>query len=250
MITKTELDELVKKYETTEFIKTDPIQMPHKFPDKKDIELVGFISSLFAFGSRKVFIKKLEYLFSKMNNQPVDYIKNSDFKELQGFQYRFAKDVDIIAILNILKKLYNESNGLEELFTYGYNQNRTIIEMLQVVSDYFYQNADKNIQNGFYFMIANPKNKGAMKRLNMYLRWMVRNSDVDFGLWNFIKKSELLIPLDTHVAQVSREMNLLNRKSNDFRAVVELTDKLKEFDPKDPVKYDFAIYAKGIDETI
>src|SRR5574344_924211 len=133
MITKTELDKLVKKYETTEFIKTDPIQIPHKFSDKKDIELVGFISSLFAFGSRKVFIKKLEYLFSKMNNKPVDYIKNSDFKELQGFQYRFAKDVDIIAILNILKKLYNESNGLEELFTYGYRQNSTIFEMLQVV---------------------------------------------------------------------------------------------------------------------
>jgi len=246
LITKTELDKLVEKYETKEFIESDPIQLPHRYNSEEDIELVGFISSLFAFGSRKVFIKKLDFLFDKMQGMPVNYIKSGDFGELKDFQYRFAKDVDIIGILTILNKLYTESKGLKELFNYGYSEGKTIIKMLKIFTDYFYANADKTVQSGFYFMLANPDNKGAMKRLNMYLRWMVRKSVVDFGIWDFVPKSELLIPLDTHVAKISREMNLLTRKSNDFNAVLELTNKLREFDPKDPVKYDFAIYAKGI----
>ena len=120
--------------------------------------------------------------------------------------------------------------------------------MLQVVTDYFYLNSTDNVGEGFYFMLANPKNNGAMKRLNMFLRWLVRKPPVDFGLWDFISTSELLIPLDTHVAKISREMNLLTRKSNDFKSVLELTHKLKQFDSIDPTKYDFAIYAKGINE--
>ena len=118
--------------------------------------------------------------------------------------------------------------------------------MLQVVSDYFYSNCDDSVGDGFYFMMANPQKGGAMKRMNMYLRWMVRSSPVDFGIWHFISSSELLIPLDTHVAKISRMMGLLSRNDNGRKSVEELTEKLKEFDKNDPVKYDFAIYGKGI----
>ncbi len=248
MITKTELDKLVEKYENKTFIESDPIQIPHRYKDKEDIEIVAFISALFAYGSRKVFIPKLDELFSKMGKKPLEYIKNGEFSNLINFNYRFAKENDVIEILKILSKLYNSNETIRTLFRYGYEQKSNIKGMLQVVTDYFYLNSTDNVGEGFYFMLANPKNNGAMKRLNMFLRWLVRKPPVDFGLWDFIPTSELLIPLDTHVAKISREMNLLTRKSNDFKAVLELTDKLKQFDANDPTKYDFAIYAKGINE--
>lgn len=248
MITKTELDKLVEKYENKTFIESDPIQIPHRYKDKEDIEIVAFISALFAYGSRKVFIPKLDELFSKMGKKPLEYIKNGEFSNLINFNYRFAKENDVIEILKILSKLYNSNETIQTLFSYGYEQKSDIKGMLQVVTDYFYLNSTDNVGDGFYFMLANPKNNGAMKRLNMFLRWLVRKPPVDFGLWDFIPTSELLIPLDTHVAKISREMNLLTRKSNDFKAVLELTDKLKQFDANDPTKYDFAIYAKGINE--
>lgn len=248
MITKTELDKLVEKYENKTFIESDPIQIPHRYKDKEDIEIVAFISALFAYGSRKVFIPKLYELFSKMGKKPLEYIKNGEFSNLINFNYRFAKENDVIEILKILSKLYNSNETIQTLFRYGYEQKSDIKGMLQVVTDYFYLNSTDNVGEGFYFMLANPKNNGAMKRLNMFLRWLVRKPPVDFGLWDFIPTSELLIPLDTHVAKISREMNLLTRKSNDFKAVLELTDKLKQFDANDPTKYDFAIYAKGINE--
>ncbi len=248
MITKTELDKLVEKYENKTFIESDPIQIPHRYKDKEDIEIVAFISALFAYGSRKVFIPKLDELFSKMGKKPLEYIKNGEFSNLINFNYRFAKENDVIEILKILSKLYNSNETIQTLFRYGYEQKSDIKGMLQVVTDYFYLNSTDNVGEGFYFMLANPKNNGAMKRLNMFLRWLVRKPPVDFGLWDFIPTSELLIPLDTHVAKISREMNLLTRKSNDFKAVLELTDKLKQFDANDPTKYDFAIYAKGINE--
>lgn len=248
MITKTELDKLVEKYENKTFIESDPIQIPHRYKDKEDIEIVAFISALFAYGSRKVFIPKLDELFSKMGKKPLEYIKNGEFSNLINFNYRFAKENDVIEILKILSKLYNSNETIQTLFRYGYEQKSDIKGMLQVVTDYFYLNSTDNVGEGFYFMLANPKNNGAMKRLNMFLRWLVRKPPVDFGLWDFIPTSELLIPLDTHVAKISREMNLLTRKSNDFKAVLELTDKLKQFNANDPTKYDFAIYAKGINE--
>lgn len=248
MITKTELDKLVEKYENKTFIESDPIQIPHRYKDNEDIEIVAFISALFAYGSRKVFIPKLDELFSKMGKKPLEYIKNGEFSNLINFNYRFAKENDVIEILKILSKLYNSNETIQTLFRYGYEQKSEIKGMLQVVTDYFYLNSTDNVGEGFYFMLANPKNNGAMKRLNMFLRWLVRKPPVDFGLWDFIPTSELLIPLDTHVAKISREMNLLTRKSNDFKAVLELTDKLKQFDANDPTKYDFAIYAKGINE--
>lgn len=246
MITKTELDFLVAKYETKEFITSDPIQFIHRGGSKQDIEILGFISALFAFGSRKVFIKKLHTLFDGMQTSPSDFVLNGDFELLNDFDYRFAKSNDVKNVFMVLRKLYQSSKGLEELFEYGYNLDLTIKSSLLTVTDYFYSNVESPEQ-GFCFLLANPRNGGAMKRLNMFLRWMVRKPPVDLNLWTFITPSELLIPLDVHVSNVSRKMGLLKRSSNDFKAVLELTDKLREFDSEDPIKYDFAMFGVGVE---
>jgi len=233
----------------------------------QDIEIAAFVSSLFAYGNRKIFIKKLDELFKIMQNKPLDFVLNFNPEKLKGFNYRFAKDFDVIEVFNILHKLYKHDGGLKKLFEYGYSlpspfageeifqHEERVLEnlvrgklqtMLQAVTDYFYSNVKNEVSMGFYHLIPNPKNGGAMKRMNMFLRWMVRKAPVDLGLWDFIPASELLIPLDVHVARLSRKMGLLKRNSNDFKAVLELTEKLKEFEAQDPVKFDFAIFGLGV----
>lgn len=241
---KQQLDELVLKYETKDFIKDDPIQFPHRFKEVKDIELAGFIASMFAFGNRKVFIRKLDELFNLFQNEPKNFIENFERKSLKGFNYRFAKEEDVEEIFLVLKKLYSSNSSLEELFKYGYEP-KDFHQMLKVVTDYFYSNMENTF--GAKYLIPDANKNGAMKRVNMFLRWLIRDGEVDLGIWKFIDKSELLIPLDTHVARISREMNLLKRNSNDFKAVNELTNELKTFDKNDPVKYDFAMFGYGID---
>ena len=243
MITKTELDVLADKYETKEFIKDDPVQFIHRFESKKDVEIAGFIASLLAYGSRKQFIKKLDDLFVNIaQNEPLNFILNFEPELIGDFNYRFGKPNDFISIFKTLQQLYKKSDGLEELFRYGHLQGK----IFENVTDYFYARANKNVGQGFYHMIPNPRNGGAMKRMCMYLRWMVRKSCVDKGIWGFMHPSQLYIPLDVHVGRISRQMGLLKRNANDFKAVIELTNKLKEFCPNDPVKYDFAIFGYGV----
>ena len=246
MITKNELDNLVTKYETPDFIKDDPIIFSHKFSSKKDIEIAGFIASLVASGQRPVFIKKLNTLLLDIAKaEPHNFILNFDPVILGDFNYRFGKPEDFAQIFTIMRELYTKDGGLEELFKFGYEKGKPE-RLFQTVTDYFYSRADENAGQGFYFMIPNPAKGGAMKRMSMFLRWMVRKGPVDFGIWDFMPPSELLIPLDVHVARISREMGLLTRKQNDFKAVIELTNNLKKFDPQDPVKYDFAMFGFGV----
>lgn len=243
MITKTELDDLVKQYENTDFIKNDPVQFIHRFKNRKDIEIAGFISSLLAYGSREQFIKKLNILFGDIvQNEPLNFIENFDSGIIGDFNYRFGKPKDFVAIFEIMKELYSSGSNLEELFNYGYKQGK----IFESVVDYFYSRVKSEVGQGFYHMIPNPRNGGAMKRMCMYLRWMVRNSSVDMGVWKSIKTSELFIPLDVHVGRISRQMGLLKRNANDFKSVLELTNKLKEFDALDPIKYDFALFGYGV----
>lgn len=246
MILKPEIDKLVEIYETVDFIKDDPVQFPHKYTDKKDIEIAGFIASLLAYGSRKVFIRKLNELFEIAENEPLNFILNFEPKILGNFNYRFGKPCDFAELFNIMRTLYQKDGGLEELFSHGYKTTNGAISMLSTVTDYFYSRVKNDVGQGFYFMVPNPKKGGAMKRMCMYLRWMVRKSDVDLGVWDFMPSSELLIPLDVHVARISREMGLLTRNSNDFKAVLELTENLKKLDPNDPAKYDFAMFGYGV----
>lgn len=244
MITKTELDELVTKYETVDFIKDDPVQFVHRFSDKKDVEIAGFIASLLAYGSRQQFIKKLNLLFEIAQNEPLNFIQNFEPEIIGDFNYRFGKPNDFVEIFSILKELYNSSDGLEELFAHGFSQGK----MFETVVDYFYSRVGEGAKQGFYQMIPNPHKGGAMKRMCMFLRWMVRKSAVDVGIWKFMKPADLYIPLDVHVGRVSRQMGLLTRKANDFKAVVELTQNLKELCPEDPIKYDFAMFGYGVNK--
>ncbi len=246
MITKKELDTLVKEYETKDFIKDDPIQIPHRFENEEDITISAFITSCFAYGNRKVFIRKLNELFQMIDNKPYNFVMNFEPNKLQNFNYRFSKELDVIAFFAKLHELYKSGKNLKKLFKENYQSD--IQSMLQAVCDYFYNECD--LTQGYCHLIPNPKKGCAMKRMNMFLRWMVRKPPVDFGLWNFIPKSELLIPFDTHVARMSRNLGLLNRNSNDFKAVQELTECLKSFDKNDPVKYDFALFGYGVTHPV
>ena len=247
MIEKQELDKLAKRYETIDFIKDDPIGIPERYKDRHDKEIAGFISSLVAYGRREVFIKKLNELFKLAQGEPYNFIVNFEPEILGDFNYRFGKSEDFVQIFNILKNLYKSDGGLEELFKFGYN-NKVNDNMFIPVTDYFYSRAEDSESLGFKFMIPDARKGSAMNRMCMFLWWMVRKGPVDFGIWDFMDTSELLIPLDTHVARVSREMGLLKRKANDFKAVLELTENLKTFDYKDPVKYDFAIFGYGVNK--
>lgn len=252
MNTKVYLDELVGKYETIDFVKDDPVQFPHRFTDKKDIEIAAFLASIFAYGKREVFISKLNILFEKMNNKPYDFVCAFDKGNhlLDDFDYRFSVGIDLVQIVLILKDLYISGETLESLFAYGWKTTKTVQGMLQVVVDYFYSRVTLIVSRGFYHLLPNPQKKSACKRLNMLLRWLVRDGDVDLGIWRFVPKSELLIPLDVHVAKISRSLGLLNRQQNDYTAVLELMEKLKEFDSVDPVKYDFAMFGFGVNNKI
>lgn len=241
------LDGYAEKYDTIEFIKDDPSKFIHIYQNKKDIEIAGFIASMFAYGRRELFIKKLETFLTK-DKKLTEYVKNFDEEDefLQNFDYRFSKGVDFIQILKILQKLENEKESLGSLFEYYYAENKNITNMLQGVTDYFYSNVTMNITQGFYHLLPNPSKGGAMKRMNMMLRWFVRKSAVDVGIWNFIDKSELIIPLDVHVGNISRQIGLLTRKNNDMKSAIEITENLKKFDSKDPIKYDFALFGIGV----
>jgi len=241
------LDKYAEQYDTEDFIKDDPVQFVHLYKDTKDTELAGFIASMFAYGKRELFISKLKSFFEKVEH-PFDYIKNFDENDnfINNFNYRFSKGIDFLQILKIIKNLENEGETIQSLFRYAYNNTGTITGMLQGVVEYFYSNADMNVTQGFYHLLPNPSKNGAMKRMNMMLRWFVRKSPVDVGIWNFIDKSELIIPLDVHVGNISRKIGLLERKNNDMRSALEITEKLKEFDENDPIKYDFALFGIGV----
>lgn len=248
MILKTKLDEYVEKYETKDFIKDDPIQFPHRFKNIEDIEIAGFLASIFAYGKREAFIEKLNILFNIMDNEPFEFVKNFSEKDTipENYCYRFAKSRDFIEIFRILNTLYTENETLGSLFKYSYQQTGDIKGMFQGVVNYFYHKVSKEAGAGFYHLLPNPENGSAVKRLNMLLRWFVRDGEVDLGIWKFVDKSELLIPLDVHVARISKELGLLKRNQNDFKSVIELTDALKKLDAKDPVKYDFALFGYGV----
>lgn len=235
------MDELAERYETEEFIKDDPVQFPHRYQKAEDIEIAGFIASIFAYGSRKAFIGKLNQLFAMMGESPYQYIVNGKF-ELNGFNYRFMKENDIVAILEVLHKLYLEDGGLAGLFSRAAQTE----DLMRNITDYFYKNAGEKAGYGFYHAIPNAAKGNAMKRMWLYLRWMVRKSVVDLGVWKFITPADLRIPMDVHVARISRELGILKRSSNDKKAVEELSAFLRTLDPQDPIKYDFALFGYGV----
>ncbi len=241
------LDERVDKYNSLSFIEKDPISIPHRFSKQQDIEISGFWIAMLSWGLRKTIINKGNELIELMDNAPHDFIinhKEKDRKAFLHFKHRTFNDIDTLYFLEFLQHHYSKHDSLEDSFLLSdkYEAKSSLTNF----HEYFFslETAPKRTRKH----VASPAKKSTAKRLNMFLRWMVRNNStgVDFGIWKRIPTSELMIPLDVHVDKVARHLGLLKRKQTDWQSVEELTNRLKEFDPDDPVKYDFALFGIGI----
>ncbi len=240
------LEERLHHYNNRSFISNDPISIPHQFSTLQDIEISGFLIAIISWGNRAAIIKSGMRLMEIMDHAPHDFILNHSASELQNlerFYYRTFQPVDALYFVHFLKEFYQKHSSLELAFNHGSTMKERLISFEQL----FFESptAPKRTKKH----IATPSRNSSCKRLNMFLRWMVRKdpNGVDFGIWSHIKPSELICPLDVHVGRVARELGILVRKQDDWKAAEELTAKLRTFDPTDPVKYDFALFGTGID---
>ncbi|MCH4822973.1 TIGR02757 family protein [Gramella lutea] len=243
------LDAKVHKYNTPEFIETDPIQIPHLFQKKEDIEISGFLTATISWGNRKSILKNSAKLMDLMDRSPHDFILNhdqSDLENLNGFVHRTFNSDDLIYFIKALKNIYDNHRGLEPIFTVNSTNDSLQPAIHKFKSIFFELPHQKRTQKH----ISDPFKNSAAKRINMFLRWMVRNdySGVDFGLWKDIALSKLSCPLDVHSGNVARKLGILKRKMNDAKALSELDTNLRQLDPVDPVKYDFALFGLGVFE--
>lgn len=246
---KTFLDKKVNEFNRTFFIQEDPIRIPHEFTRKQDIEIVAFFAAIFAWGNRTTIIRKTAELMDRMDRVPYEFCmripSRSQLEQLAGFRHRTFNDTDLLYFIEFFRYHYQRHESLETAFT---QFDGGMEEKLTGFHHYFFSLEDVPARTRKH--IASPHKGSTCKRLNMFLRWMVRkdNKGVDFGLWQNISSSQLIIPIDVHVARVARKLGLLKREPTDWRAAVELTERLKTFDANDPVKYDFALFAMGAEE--
>lgn len=248
------LDFKVAQYNQPGFITNDPICIPHRFSKKQDIEIAAFFAAILAWGQRKTIINKCTDLFDRMDNDPYNFMRqhsDEDLKGLLNFKHRTFNDTDLLYFVSFFKHHYALSDSLETAFLPDNFETYTDFSAEQALNHfraYFFSLPDSPRRTIKH--ISSPLQKSTCKRLNMFLRWMVRKDDmgVDFGLWNTIHSSSLICPCDVHVDRVARRLNLITRKQTDWRTAVELTEELRQFDPQDPVKYDFALFGLGVEE--
>lgn len=243
------LDQKVTLYHNANFIASDPIQIPHRFSKKEDIEIAGFLTATISWGNRKMIIKNASMLMDLFDNAPYDFMMNhteSDLKSLQYFVHRTFNSTDLQFFIKSIQNIYKTHGGLEEILS------------IQDHTDN-YKTSISNFKQHFFEIphpirtqkhISDPMKNSAAKRINMFLRWMVRDSSagVDFGIWKKHSPSHLSCPLDVHTGNVARKLEILQRKQNDWKAVTELDTALRALDREDPVKYDFALFGLGVFE--
>lgn len=243
------LDEKVMQYNHPRFLEDDPIQIPHRFTQKEDIEISGFLTATIAWGNRKSIINNASKMMEFMGNTPYDFVMNhseDDLERLSPFVHRTFNGIDLQYFIRSMRHIYLNHGGLEPIF--GQNSGKDSL-----------QPAISNFKNVFFELshptrttkhISDPMKGSAAKRINMFLRWMVRdnNTGVDFGLWKTLLPSQLSCPLDVHSGNVARKLKLLKRKQNDAKALAELDQNLRRLDASDPVKYDFALFGLGVFE--
>lgn len=244
------LNEKYLEYNQPSFIPKDPISVPHQFKKKQDIEISGFFASIFAWGNRTTIINKARQLMELMDDAPHDFIvhhKEEDRKRLLHFKHRTFNDTDLLYFIEFLQHHYTRHPSLEEAFLLN-GQFVSIEASLNHFHSYFFSLPTAPPRTRKH--IAAPFKASSCKRLNMYLRWMVRrdNRGVDFGVWQKITQPSLICPIDVHVARVAKKLGLLLRPSVDWLAALELTHRLRLFDAEDPVKYDFALFGLGVGE--
>lgn len=274
------LDHKVEQYNRPNFITNDPICIPHRFSKKQDVEIAAFFAAILAWGQRKTIINKCTELFQRMDNEPYDFMLNhSDdgLKRLLNFKHRTFNDTDLLYFVSFFKHHYEQSDSLETAFLapepifreeYLTEKNsrakKKYASSACMLAEFEQITAAERALNHFrsYFFslpdfprrtikhVSSPLQKSTCKRLNMFLRWMVRkdNKGVDFGIWTTIKPADLICPCDVHVDRVARKLGLISRKQTDWQTAVELSAELSKFDPIDPVKYDFALFGLGVEE--
>ncbi|MEI7802586.1 MAG: TIGR02757 family protein [Bacteroidota bacterium] len=244
------LNKKVSQYNRKSFIENDPICIPHLLSKKQDIEIAGLFASVFAWGQRKIIINKSMELMQLMDMQPHEFIlhhSESDLKKFSHFKHRTFNYTDTLYFIHFLQHYYLKHNSLEDAFLPKKNELNMENALIRF-HDLFFSLEDS--PNRTRKHIPTPARKSSCKRLNMYLRWMVRhdNFEVDFGIWKKIKPWQLVCPIDLHVERVARKLGLISRKNADWQTAVELTEALKQFDINDPVKYDFALFGIGVME--
>jgi len=254
-------------YNQPSFIPVDPISVPHRFKKKQDIEIAGLFAAVFSWGNRTTIIRKSNELMKLLDDAPYDFIRNHrprDLKPLMDFKHRTFNTTDLLYFIHYLHHHYQQSDSLESSFlipskqTKGKKKSREIKieseepEKVKSALSVFYSNffSMDHAPGRTQKHISSPDKNSTCKRLNMYLRWMVRtdNCGVDFGIWNKISPSDLICPIDLHVARVARSFGLIRRKQNDWETAMELTRALRDMDPADPVKFDFALFGLGVME--
>jgi uncharacterized protein (TIGR02757 family) len=246
------LDEKVALFNRPNFIELDPISIPHRFTKKQDIEIAGFFAAILAWGQRKTILNKCSELLECMDNAPHDFMLNhteGDLKAVLGFKHRTFNEVDALYFIHFLSWFYRNQDSLEKAFLIGQTGAVDSMEsMLTQFQRHFFSLEDAPSRTKKH--ISSPATRSACKRINMYLRWMVRQDDqgVDFGIWKQISPAQLICPCDLHVDRVGRKLGLITRKQTDWGTAVELTQVLRSFDPLDPVKYDFALFGLGVEE--
>lgn len=244
------LDEKFEKYNHPSFIDSDPVQIPHLFSGTEDIEISAFLTSTIAWGKREMIIKNATMLCEKMNFTPYDFIINAgtkDFEKFRNFKHRTFNGDDCIFFLKSLQKIYINHNGLKQIFENAYLKTGKIEDAIFQFRQLFFSPAHPSRTEKH---ISDITKNSAAKRINLFLRWMIRKDkcNIDFGLWDKIPSSKLYLPLDVHAGNVSRKLGLLHRNQNDWKAVLEITEALRKFDENDPVKYDYALFGLGIFE--
>lgn len=243
------LDEKVIQYNNQDFIESDPVQIPHLYTLKEDIEIAGFLSASIAWGNRKMIIKNSHKMMELMGNTPYDFVmshSDEDLAKLETFVHRTFNGKDFGGFIKGLQHIYKNHNGLESVFAKNQEKDSLQKSISEFKKIFFETDHLPRTQKH----ISDPLNNSAAKRINMYLRWMVRQDakGVDLGIWKSISPSVLSCPLDVHSGNVARKLEILSRKQNDAKALLELDTKLREMDPNDPVKYDFALFGLGVFE--
>lgn len=241
------LDEKVNQYNNPEFIESDPIQIPHQYRIKEDIEIAAFFTATISWGNRKMIIKNAQKLMDIMGNSPYDFVMETVTPLKVNFVHRTFNSIDFDFFIRGIRHIYKHHNGMESVFTKHMESDNIQSSIHHFKNLFFEIDHPERTQKH----ISDPYKGSAAKRINMFLRWMVRNDNagVDFGIWNKIPPSILSCPLDVHSGNVARKLGLLGRKQNDAKALKELDGSLRQMDPNDPVKYDFALFGLGVFEN-
>jgi len=246
------LEEGYQKYDRPLFIDDDPVCIPHRFQHLQDIEISGFLAATLAWGQRKTIINKATELVGMLDNAPFEFVMHhseADLKSLLNFKHRTFNSTDLLYFVHFFKRYYSVYNSLEDIFNPG-PEEKNVGPGIERFYEFFIN--DEHFPGRTAKHVASPAKKSACKRINMFLRWMVRKdpNGVDFGLWNTIRADQLVCPCDVHVEKVARHFGLIARKQIDWLTAEELTENLKLFDPADPVKYDFALFGMGLNKNI